>query len=60
MAVFQLDPKRRIRQEFPHNTGKFEQFFLGHGFSYMDLRPPTVDEAVDERFFLRFQGNNRR
>ncbi len=34
MAVFQLDPKRRIWQEFLHDTGKFEQFFLRHGLSF--------------------------
>jgi hypothetical protein len=35
MAVFQLDPKRRIGQEFLHDTGKFERIFLGHVISIM-------------------------
>src|SRR6056297_3385039 len=35
MAVFQLDPKCRVRQEFLHDTGKFERIFLGHGFSFI-------------------------
>ena len=34
MAVFKLDPKRRIRQEFLNDTWKFERIFLGHGLSF--------------------------
>jgi hypothetical protein len=37
MAVFQLDPKRRIGQEFLHDTGKFERIFLGHVLSIIAL-----------------------
>jgi hypothetical protein len=33
MAVFQLDPKRRIWQKFFYDTWEFEQFFLGHVIS---------------------------
>jgi hypothetical protein len=35
MAVFQLDPKRRVWQKFFHDTWEFEQFFLGHVISYV-------------------------
>jgi len=35
MAVFQLDPKRRVWQKFFHDTWEFEQFFLGHVISYI-------------------------
>jgi hypothetical protein len=38
MAIFKLDQKRRIWQEFLNDTWKFEQFFLGHSLSYILLR----------------------
>jgi hypothetical protein len=38
MAVFQLDPERRIRQEFLHDAGEFERVFLGHGHSSLNPR----------------------
>jgi hypothetical protein len=41
MAVFQLDPKRRVRQEFLHDTGKFERIFLGHGLS-LSTKPSNL------------------
>jgi hypothetical protein len=33
MAVLKFDPECRIRQEFLHDAGEFEKFFLGHEFS---------------------------
>ena len=36
MAIFKLDPECRVRQEFLHNTGKFEQFLFGHDSSCFD------------------------
>jgi hypothetical protein len=33
MAVVEFDPKRRVGQQFLHNTGEFEDIFLGHGLS---------------------------
>jgi hypothetical protein len=39
MAVFQLDPKCRVWQEFLNDAGKFEQFFLGHGLSLVSHTP---------------------
>ena len=38
MAVLKLDPECRVRQEFLHDTGKFEQFFLGHVLSITKVR----------------------
>jgi hypothetical protein len=42
MAVFKLDPERRVRQEFLHDTGKFERIFLGHGLS-LNITPPIPE-----------------
>jgi hypothetical protein len=44
MAVFQLDPKRRIWQKFFYDTWEFEQFFLGHVISYI-CHPLGMDGA---------------
>ena len=37
MAILKFDPKRRIRQEFLHDTGEFENIFLGHVVSIIIL-----------------------
>jgi hypothetical protein len=39
MAIFQLNPKRRVRQELLYDTGKFEWFFLRHGLSFKKAWP---------------------
>ncbi len=41
MAILKLDPKRRIGQEFLHDTGEFEDIFLGHVVSIV-VSPVTV------------------
>lgn len=46
MAVFQLDPKRRIGQEFLHDTGKFERIFLGHVISIMMVSRESAGRAL--------------
>ena len=46
MAVFQLDPKRRIGQEFLHDTGKFERIFLGHVVSIIVLHLQNPQDAL--------------
>jgi hypothetical protein len=33
MAVFQLYPKRRVRQKLDNDTIEFEKFFFSHVFS---------------------------
>jgi hypothetical protein len=33
MAVFELHPEHRIRQQFHHLAAHFEEFFFGHAVS---------------------------
>jgi hypothetical protein len=56
MAVFQLDPKRRVWQKFYYDTWEFEQFFLGHVISCISLPPKawrTAPKCARTRKFSR-------
>ena len=57
MAVFQLDPKRRIRQEFLNDTGKFERIFLGHAVSIACGTALRQNECLNDGFLNIIQGN---
>jgi hypothetical protein len=39
MAVFQLYPKRRVRQKLDNDTIEFEKFFFSHVFSSLVTQP---------------------
>jgi hypothetical protein len=56
MAILKLDPKRRIRQEFLHDTGKFERIFLGHDFSIVDRPASSRNVAYMILFAPFFKG----
>ena len=57
MAVFQLDPKRRIRQEFLNDTGKFERIFLGHAVSIACGTALRQNKCLNDGFLNIIQGN---
>src|SRR6056297_1724923 len=52
MAVLEFDPECRVRQQFLHDAGEFEKFFLGHVISCLHTRKGTgASKCAPPTFF---------